>query len=277
MIDLHVHSTCSDGTCTPTQLVDIAIHANLTAIALTDHDTVMGIDEILRAAKGTSLQVIPGIEISAQDEKNNEEEIHILGYQIDWRSPELLDRLRSAHDLRIERNVRLIQKMNQDGFDIDMEQIERRFPDTVITRMHVARFLTEKEYVKSTAEAFDRYLSPNRRYYVAKREMPYERAIQTILQANGIPVLAHPNLYRRNEQQQEQLFIRLKEMGLKGVEAIYSMNSPEEEALTRRLAKKYDLFITGGSDFHGTNKPYIQMGIGRGNLNVPDELLKNLQ
>lgn len=277
MIDLHVHSTCSDGTFTPTQLVEIAVRANLTAIALTDHDTVAGVDEILQAAKGTVLRIIPGIEISAQDAFDSEQEIHILGYRLDWHNGELLKRLQAVHDKRVERNVRLIQKMQQGGFDIDVEQIARRFPNTIVTRMHFARFLLEKGYVSGTSEAFERFLAPGRPYYVAKQEMSYEEAVNLILQAGGIPVLAHPNLYHKDEAEQELLVAKLKEVGLRGIEAIYSMNRSEQELLTRRLAKKYDLFITGGSDFHGANKPYIQMGVGRGNLAVPDEILRNLE
>lgn len=273
MIDLHVHSTCSDGTLTPTQLVTEALNAGLSVIALTDHDTVAGIDEIMKAAADTSLMVIPGIELSALAEGR---EIHILGYHIDWHNGELLQRLEEAHRIRVERNVRMIQMLHDYGFDIDEEQIARRFPDTVVTRMHFARFLMEKGYIQTPQEAFQMYIGPGCPCYLEKREMAPERAIETIHLAGGTAVLAHPNLYKKNEEQQEVLLAQLKDYGLDGIETIYSMNTPEQEAMTRRLAKKFDLFMTGGSDFHGSNKPHIKIGVGQGNLNIPDEFLKNI-
>ncbi|MGN0298118.1 MAG: PHP domain-containing protein [Lachnospiraceae bacterium] len=274
MIDLHVHSTASDGTLTPTELVQEAIRCGLHAIALTDHDTVDGIEEMLAAAANYHFTVIPGIEISALE---NHREIHILGYGIDWKNSVLLEQLAKALAVRTNRNRQMIAKMHDAGFDIDEKQIAERFPNTIVTRMHFARFLLEKGYIETPSDAFKKYFNPGKPFFMEKKEMEPKQAIEAIHAAGGLAVLAHPNLYKKDEEQQRILLADLKGNGLDGIEAIYSLNTPEEEKLTRKLAMEFDLFITGGSDFHGANKPSIQMGIGRGNLEIPDEILLQIK
>ncbi|MFQ9510419.1 MAG: PHP domain-containing protein [Lachnospiraceae bacterium] len=273
-IDLHVHSTASDGTCTPSELVQLAKEQGLYAFALTDHDTVSGIDEAIHAAKKTDIKVIPGIEMSAV---YNGQDIHILGYKIAYKDEIFLKKIHEYQSARTSRNEKMITLLHDYGFDIDTEKLYAMFPDAVLTRAHFARYLLEKRYVKSAKEAFEKYIGSGCPCYLPKKEITMKEALTCILQAKGYPVFAHPMLYHMDEKALDELLSKLVPLGLKGIEAIYSTNNSYDELVTRKLAKKYNLFITGGSDFHGTNKPYIQLGIGKGNLKIPYELLENIK
>lgn len=273
-IDLHVHSTASDGTCTPSELVQLAKKQDLYAFALTDHDTVSGIEEAIQASKQTDIKVIPGIEMSAV---YHGQDIHILGYGIAYKDEMFLKKIQEYQNARINRNEKMITLLQDYGFDIDTTQLYAMFPNAVLTRAHFAKYLYEKGYIKSTKEAFDKYIGSGCPCYLPKKEVELKEALNCILQAKGYPVLAHPMLYHMDEKALDQLISNLAQLGLKGIEAIYSTNNSYDELLTRKLAKKYSLFITGGSDFHGSNKPHIQLGIGKGNLKIPYELLENLK
>ncbi len=278
-IDLHVHSTASDGSMTPSELVSYALQKNLCAFALTDHDTVAGIEEALHAAEQFStedkpLQIIPGIEISAE---YNGQDIHILGYNIDYREQGFLDEVNYYRNLRNERNSRMLLKLRETGFDITSDMMVKRFgADTVITRAHYAIFLKEAGYVKDNEEAFNKYLNPGCPCYIPRTRIHVTDAVRLILSAKGKPVLAHPVLYQLTDTQLDGLVSLLKEAGLMGIEAIYSKNKEDAEQRMRALARKYNLFITGGSDFHGTAKPNLELGTGYGNLAIPYSLLENL-
>ena len=276
-IDLHVHSTASDGSYTPSELVRYAIEKGLIAFALTDHDTTSGIDEALNEAElindFSPIKVIPGIELSAEYKGKD---IHILGLNIDYHNKEFQDKIEYFRNIRAERNVKMIKLLNKHGFKITEEQLQERFKDAVITRAHFAIMLVECGYVKDKDIAFKKYLNPGCPCYVPRTRINVIDAISLIHLANGKAVLAHPLLYHFSEEELDSLVALLKANGLQGLEAIYSSNKWNDESRMKQLAKKYDLFITGGSDFHGLAKPTLDLGIGYGNLKVPAELLSNI-
>ena len=272
-IDLHVHSSCSDGTYTPTQLVDYAIKKGLRAIALTDHDTTDGISEAIDAARHTSLTIIPGIELSAAYQGKD---IHILGFNIDPDNLHFQERLKTFQKARDQRNRTVIQRMQEQGLQITWEDMMENFPDSVWTRAHFARFLMETGQVHTLAEAFNRFLGDHAPCFVPRKMISPFVAIQLIHEGGGKAVLAHPLLYHLSKDQLEELTTLLANAGLDGIEAIYSTNRGMDETNLRLLAKKHGLFITGGSDFHGSNKPSIDLGCGKGNLKIPASLLEHL-
>ena len=280
-IDLHVHSTASDGSVMPSELVNYAVAKNLSAFALTDHDTVDGIDEALKEAERINyfagqkvVSVIPGIELSAE---YNGRDIHILGLNLDYKNKDFLDRIEMFRRTREERNDKMIQLLQEHGFNITPELIKKRFGEnTVITRAHYAILMIEGGYAKDKDSAFSKYLNPGCPCYVPRTKVSVSDAVKLILSADGKPVLAHPLLYKLSDNELDSLVKLLKNDGLLGIEAIYSANKWNDEARMKALAAKYDLFITGGSDFHGTAKPNLELGTGYGNLHVPEELLKNI-
>lgn len=274
-IDLHVHSTVSDGTFTPTELVTEAKRCNLSAFALTDHDTVRGFEEAKKASEGSGVEVIPGVEISAAYKKKD---IHILGLLIDPNYEPLKRSLDAALLERDQRNAKMAQNLATGGLDIDIKRLTAAFsPDTVLTRAHFAKFLLETKQIKSINEAFEHYLNADGPYYVPREYISPENAIKLIKQAGGIPVLAHPLVYHLPEEELDALIARLKNAGLEGLEVFYSANTGFDEGIVRRYANKYNLIMTGGSDFHGANKPHISMGSGKGNLKIPYSVLENLK
>ena len=265
LIDLHVHSTASDGSLTPTEVVNRAAGLGLTAMALTDHDTVSGIDEALKAAKDLDMEVIPGIEVSCI---YKEKEIHILGLYIDHTNPELLSFLKEASRKRYDRNMEMLAAFNKDGFEITVEDLHCGNPKTVITRAHFARALLKRGYVSSVDQAFRKYLNPDRPYYRSRELISPEEVLNALQAAGGFPVLAHPLQYKLGWAGTEELVSMLKEHGLCGLECFHSSNNQDESGKLRKLAKKYSLAPTGGSDFHGAAKPDIEIGSGRGGLRV---------
>lgn len=280
-IDLHVHSTASDGSLKPSELVNYAAAKNLSAFALTDHDTVDGIDEALKEAERINyyaddkvISVIPGIELSAEYKGRD---IHILGLNLDYKNEYFLTQIETFRKTRDERNDKMILLLQEHGFNITPELIKKRFgEETVITRAHYAILMVEGGYVKDKDAAFSKYLNPGCPCYVPRTKVSVNDAVKLILSADGKPVLAHPLLYKLSDNELDSLVKILKENGLLGIEAIYSANKWNDEARMKALAVKYGLFITGGSDFHGTAKPNLELGTGYGNLCVPEELLKNI-
>lgn len=269
-IDLHVHSTRSDGSYTPTELVHYALEKGLSAFALTDHDTTDGIDEALSAAEGTGLTVIPGIEFSTEYEGRD---IHIVGLYIDYRSEFFKSRLVHFVNGRTMRNREMCRRLTEHGMSVTYEELEAEFPDCVLTRAHFAEHLLKQGYVKSVREAFDRYIGDNGPCFVPRKKISPLRAVEIILKSGGFPVLAHPMLYHMGKEQLERLVATLKEIGLMGIEAVYSTHTPADERQIRALAQKYELCLSGGSDFHGTAKPGLDLGCGYGKLFVPEDFL----
>lgn len=273
-VDLHVHSTRSDGTLTPAELVDYAIEKGLSAIALTDHDTIDGLDEIVDYAIDKPVEVIPGIEYSTE---YNKRDVHIVGLFIDYKAPVFLNYLARFQQSRTDRNHKLCANLQEAGIDITYEALADAFPDAVITRAHYARFLMDKGYVKSTKEAFDRYLGDHTKYFVHREKITPEEVISVTLKAGGIPILAHPTLYGMGREELEILVQRLKDAGLMGIESMYSTYSPSEERQMKALAEKYNLLQSGGSDFHGANKPGLDLAVGYGRLYVHEALLDSMK
>ena len=319
MVDLHVHSTCSDGTFTPEELVDYAIQKGLTAFALTDHDTVNGLDRAIRYADGLRQaqaaspvisshndaddrfpvsfsrndaaahlpgssvpaadvprvpEIIPGIELSTEYQGKD---IHMVGLFIDYRQPEFAHYLEDFIRSRENRNEKMCALLREHDIDITYEALLAEFPGAVITRAHFARYLLSHGYIQSMKEAFDRYVGDHCPCFVPREKVTPAQAVELILGAGGVPVLAHPILYHMSDDRLDTLVAELKKIGLVGIEAIYSTYNTAEERQIRGLASKYDLQISGGSDFHGANKPKIDLGTGWGKLYVPDEVLENLR
>lgn len=304
MIDLHVHSTRSDGTCTPKELVDMAVSMNLRAFALTDHDSVDGISEAVAYADSLRLhntdvpEIIPGIEFSTDvtfdstghlsdacfsmdnsdtTSASHHSDVHIVGLYIDYANPDFTKYLDDFVKSRDIRNEKMCRKMSADGLHISMSEMYEAFPDSVITRAHFANMLIKKGYVKSKDEAFVRYVGDHSPYYIPRERITPRRAIELILKAGGVPVLAHPMLYKMGHNTLEALVAGLKQYGLMGIEALYSTYSPSDERYVRELANKYHLLLSGGSDFHGANKPDISLGTGRGRLYIGDDILDKIK
>lgn len=287
-VDLHVHSNKSDGTLTPSQLVDYAREKGLSAFALTDHDTVDGLREAMEYADNLRQreaaenagsrfpvpEVIPGIEFSTE---YNGRDIHIVGLYIHYENPVFQKYLQQFIDSRTMRNIKMCNLLKEAGFDISYEKLQEEFPDAVITRAHYARYLLNHGYIKSMKEAFERYVGDRCPYFVPREKVTPAQAVKLILAADGVPILAHPILYHMSDAKLETLVTELKEEGLMGIEAIYSTYTAGEERQIRFLAQKYHLLISGGSDFHGANKPGLDLGCGYGKLNVPASVPDNIK
>ncbi|SHO50662.1 PHP domain-containing protein [Anaerocolumna xylanovorans] len=278
-IDLHVHSNASDGTLSPTEVAGLAASLSLSAIALTDHDTLSGVREAQSAALVLSdsenpLRIIPGAELSVAYRKKD---IHILGLFLDINNKPLNDALHTALIKRDERNEKMASNLRSAGIDITVDKLKAVEGEAVLTRAHFAKYMTEHGYTKTNKEAFEKYLNDSSPYYVPRDYLTPEKAISLIHQAGGLAVLAHPLLYKYNLEQLDDLISLLTKFGLDGIEAIYSMNTGFDEGIVRRFANRYNLVITGGSDFHGKNKPDIGLGFGKGNLKVPETLLEPLE
>lgn len=280
-IDLHVHSNKSDGSDTPETLVQLALGKNLSAFALTDHDTVDGIDEALAyaallRANGTANvpEVIPGIELSTE---YYGKDIHLVGLYIDHHAPVFHEHLKFFLESRVERNRKMCANLATAGIDISYEKLLEAFPNSVITRAHYSVYLVEHGYSLSKEDAFSQYLGDHTKYFVPRELITPEMGVELILKAGGIPVLAHPILYHMSDARLEELVSRLKNAGLVGIEAIYSTYNQAEERQIRKLAAKYNLCISGGSDYHGIAKPGLEIGTGYGKLFIPEDLLNKLK
>lgn len=273
-IDLHTHSNKSDGTFTPAQLVQYALEKKLSAIAITDHDSVLGIDEALQEAKGKDIEVIPGMECSSSYQGKD---IHILGLLLDYKDEIFQKQQLEFIKDRNMRNEKVIELLQQQNISISIEELKDTFGEATLTRAHIARYLVAHNHAKDIPDAFTKFLGDDAPCYVPRKKIPPEQVIQTIVQAKGIPILAHPLRYHFSVQDLDSMVKDLKSMGLMGLEAIYTANHGMDESNMKRLARKYDLAISGGSDFHGDTKPQIDLGVGLGNLRVPYDLLSHLK
>ncbi|MCI1280410.1 MAG: PHP domain-containing protein [Nitrospira sp.] len=273
-IDLHLHTTHSDGSCSTREVMTFAKQAGVTALAITDHDIVAGIAEATAIGTELGIEVVPGVEISS---RLGESELHILGYFLNWTDPILAQRLSSLRDSRHTRNPKIVQRLNELGIPITYEEVRALAGTESVGRPHIARLLMEKKFVTSAKEAFDRYLANGRPAFV-DRELPLPaQAVQWIREAGGVPVLAHPTWVRTSADGLRTLVRDLKVTGLGGIEVHYSTHTPSQTTEYLELAKQCDLVVTGGSDFHGVTKPDIEVGIGRGQLKVSEKLLDPLR
>ncbi|MFO7753847.1 MAG: ribonuclease III [Desulfobacteraceae bacterium] len=280
MIDLHIHSTASDGSCTPAEILELVSKAGITAFSLTDHDTIDGAKEILARKTPNSPEFLTGVEISCNwpEGRNREDSLHILGYGFDVHNRNLNNTLEKLKKARYERNPQIIQKLNDLGYDISMDEVEKLSSDGQTGRPHVARVMVEKGIVDSFDLAFDKFLARGCPAYVDKYRIRCEEAVSLIHEAGGIAVLAHPGLIGpENEQLAEKLIKDLALTGLDGVEVYYPEHSEKQTENLEGIAERLDLLATGGTDFHGSFKKGIRIGTGYGTLNVRDFLLDRLK
>ena len=274
-LDLHAHTTASDGDHSPTALVRHAWERGLTAIAVTDHDTTAGVAEALEAGKQYGVEVVPGIELSAEIEQG---QCHILGYLIDPNSPRLLTRLKEVIENRDNRNEKIVGKLQALGFDITLAEIEAVSGGTVVARPHFAKILLQKGYISSMQEAFDVYLAKGAKAYVERDRLTQAESIALIHEAGGLAILAHPNNLKQDEAGTEATLSLLQSLGLDGIEARYNRHTPEDTARYLALANRLGLLTSGGSDFHGpTVKPTVYLGHVEGELPAPNAVLEALK
>jgi len=243
--DLHTHSTYSDGSLTPTELIERAVSRGLEVLALTDHDCTDGIAEALEAArKHPGLLFIPGVELSTD---LPQEEVHVLGYFVDWQNPRFQDRLARLRRSRLERGQKMLDKLKHLGIDVSWQRVKEIAGDGAVGRPHIALAMLEAGHISSLEEAFDRYLGRNGPAYVERQKITPAEAAQLLTDASGLPVLAHP----RNLQNLEPLLMELKGVGLIGIEVYYQDYDQQTIERLLAIARQHDLVPLGGSDFHG--------------------------
>jgi len=276
MIDLHTHSTVSDGTLTPEELVRFAYKCGITALSLTDHDTAEGNFAAGRAADDVGLDFIPGIEISCDYRDGN---IHVLGYWIDPDNQQLRNISARLIEYRHQRNHKIVERFHGLGILLEYVDIVEIAGNDVVGRPHFARALIDNGYAGSIAEAFDIYLGQGKKAYVPKIRLTPAEGIELISQAGGIPVLAHPNQYPFGTSNElKTALIELKTRGLRGIEAYYSTNTPDQTGFYLQIADELDLAVSGGTDFHGGIKPDVEIGTGIGNnLNLGYDIVRKLK
>ena len=268
-VDLHVHTTASDGSFPPEDVVRMAAEAGLQAIAITDHDNTNALQRCMDAGRVYDIEVIPAIELSA-DYKGIE--VHILGYYIDPNAESLSDLLEIALINREERNQKICARLREEGFAVTMEELHERHPGTVLGRPHIGLLMMEKGYVESVRQSFREYMGKGAKLYVPKVNMPMERAISRILAAGGVPVLAHPYQYELPEPQLRELIELVISLGCKGMECVYARYDEAQRSALCALAEEYGLIVTAGSDFHGTPKPDILLGDIRGDYEQVEKM-----
>ncbi len=272
-IDMHLHTTASDGSCTPSAVCQLAIDKGLAAIAITDHDTVDGVAEAISYVDDR-ITVVPGIEMSAV---YHGVEIHILGFYMDYTNHELISSLASIKQGRYNRNEEMCARFRADGIDITMEKLQHGNPNTVVTRAHFARVLIAQGICKDMNQAFKKYLGKKCKYYIPTPDMPAADAIKLIKTYGKAAFIAHPLLYGFGYRQIEEMIEELKPYGLTGLEVYHSSNNTYESGKLREIARTHGLLISGGSDFHGAAKPDISVGSGRGGLRVTEAVFHDIQ
>jgi len=274
-VDLHLHTTASDGVLTPSEIVRYAKSRGLQAIAITDHDTIEGCEEGLSEGGKLGFEVIPGIEISAEHSPGS---MHILGFFLDIYHPLLNERLEYLQRARAERNPKIIGKLNQLGVHITYEEVLKASGGGQVGRPHFANVLIEKKYVRSFQEAFERFLKKGALAYVDKVRFTSKEALHFINEAKGVAVLAHPNTLGMNGYPDlEKLILRLVDEGLKGIEVYYPEHSPAEIGQYKALAERFGLLSTGGTDYHGMEKNGLEIGMGRGDMKLPYSIVESLK
>lgn len=264
-IDLHIHSQASDGSLTPREVAKVAKELGLSTIAITDHDTVAGVDEASASGKSLGIEVVPAVEFSTEEQG---EEIHILGYFLDHKALWLKERLGELKEKREERIVKISKKLAKFGIQVSPEEVKAVAGQGTLGRPHVAQVMAMKGYVTSTAEAFHRYLGNTAPAYVPREHVSPAEAIEIVIKAEGIPVLAHPVLIK----DQNRIF-GLLELGLAGLECWHSEQGGSVAARYVKFAKAHDLAITGGSDYHG---PYLNGTRALGKPQVSDDVYVQL-
>ncbi|MCB2193482.1 MAG: PHP domain-containing protein [Deltaproteobacteria bacterium] len=275
LIDLHTHSTASDGTLPPAQVALAAAQAGLSAVALTDHDTTQGLAEFLEAAASSGPELVPGVELSV--DRPGGGSMHMVGLWVDHEEPRFKQGLERVQTARKQRNPKIVARLQELGVDITMDEVVAAAGRGQVGRPHFAQVLVDKGVVAGPGEAFGRFLKRGAPAYMEKERLNPSQAMELIRGAGGISVLAHPGLLELHPAALEELVKGLKEQGLMGIEAYYSEHNPATERRLLEMAARLGLAVSGGSDFHGHNKPGIRLGAGKGTLRVPASLLAGLK
>ncbi len=273
MIDLHTHTTCSDGSLTPKELIDLAHKKDIQAIAITDHDTIDGLAEGRKRAEELGICFINGVELAGSFK--SDAEIHILGYNFDI-TEELEHTLSEIVIERDKRNLEIIRLLQEENINITLEDLKAISGKKIISRAHFAAVIIEKGYTKTKEEAFSKYLNPGCKTYVPRKYFTPKECIDLIHKANGVAVLAHPTLYGIPFMEIKELLWELKSLGLDGVEVKHSTYNYEQEAFLTNFSKKEGFLKTGGSDFHGSFKKALNLGSGYGKLVVPFKMYEDI-
>jgi len=266
--DLHTHSIYSDGTYTPSEIIDAAIGIGLSAVALCDHNTIDGLYDFLSAAEGKSIEAVAGAEFSVDYEGT---ELHLLGLYIPKdRFEDITNIMTSVSARKEQSNINLVNSLNKDGYLIDYDTIKSKSPNGKINRAHIAAELTNLGYTGSIKQAFDTLLSPEAGHYTEPERLNVFDMIKYIKGIGAVPVLAHPFL-NLTEDRLKSFLSKATQAGLKGMECYYSLYDQETTEKALKISNDFGVLPSGGSDFHGTNKPDIMLGVGRGNLCTPFE------
>ena len=273
-VDLHVHSNASDGTFSHSQVVELAKNAGLDAFALTDHDTTAGVPEALEKGRDLNIEVIPGIEVSSSFDGT---EIHILGLFVNSDDPVLAAMLEKMRISRDRRNEKMLENLAADGISFTKEELCGDNPDTIITRAHIAHALVAKGICSGMDQAFKKYLQYGGHYCPQKEHLSPEEVVKTLISNGAFVALAHPFQYKFGDKKTEELIAHMADLGMKGLEVYHSSNNKLESMKLQEMAVRHHLLPTGGSDFHGGNKPDISIGTGRGGLRVSSLLLEDIK
>ncbi|HUU57640.1 MAG TPA: PHP domain-containing protein [bacterium] len=273
-VDLHVHTSYSDGSFTPAEVVRRAVNLGLSALAITDHDGVDGNAEAFAEGAQNGLEVIPGVEMSCNFTPKN---VHVIGLFIDPAEERLVATLEEVREYRRLRNPKVLEKLAELGMPIALEEVAAKAKGRTLGRPHIAEVMVEKGYVADFQEAFEKYLAHNKPAYVHRRRLTAEEGIDLIHGAGGLAFLSHPGIYALPARITENMIYKLIRAGLDGVEVYYSDHLPTDTAFLKRIVDEYDLLAAGGTDFHGDAKPGIEVGVGRGDLEVPYELVARMK
>jgi 3',5'-nucleoside bisphosphate phosphatase len=278
IIDLHIHTTASDGSFSPSEVLALAKEAHLAAIAVTDHDSTDGVKEILSRGDLGGIAFLPGVEITTQgpSDAGLSDSLHILGYGMDVENLGLGRLLHLLKDVRDDRTPRIVQALQKFGINISLEELAGRFPVPQLGRPHIAQLLIQKGYAVAMDDAFDRLLGKGKPGYVDKFRVTHREAIDAVRNAGGVAVLAHPYLCDLSDDGLDALIQRLKDDGIEGLEVYYPEHTAAQTRFYEHLSKTYTLLSTGGTDFHGDATPGIEIGKGRGDLRVPYFLYENI-
>ena len=278
-IDLHIHSNASDGSLSPSDILNRAQGLNLKAISITDHDTIEGSKAAASASRSLTIGFLTGVEISASPPPSTSltGSFHILGYGFCLDEPVLNNALIKLQAARRDRNPQIIKRLNEMGCRISIEELQEEFGESQLGRPHIAQIMVRMGFVKTIDEAFDEFIGKGGPAYIDKYRLKCSEAIQIIRNAGGIAFLAHPYLLKISDRKTlESIIITLKHMGLEGIEVYYPKHAPEETETYIELAREHHLLMTGGTDFHGDINPDIEMGVGRGDFHVPYSLYESI-
>ncbi len=273
MIDLHTHSTFSDGSFTPEQLAQEASFVGLSAVALTDHDSIEGVPRFLAACRAVRVRGVPGVELSAEYQDGT---MHILGYFIDLQHPEMTERLKEIRAGRVARNAEILKHINDMGLALTMAEVADYAGGDNIGRLHFSQALVARGYASTRQEAFDRYLGKGRKGYADRLRLSPRDCIELIRRAGGIPVLAHPFTLNLGKPAMARQVGELAEFGLQGIEIFYPQQNVRQMKQYQALARQFNLVMTGGTDFHGAPMPDIKLGSGFGETRIPETVLEQL-